>query len=292
MASSTNTFSDLKQIIRQASFSVNELDFTNGTAEDYAKFRTQRQFKDLYRQLAGLQELPQISEGALSAEFEGENYWGFTDDVVTVATDELVSITVNSEVIPIGEKLTEETPISEAIEAELTVRKIPFSKVLYSFTPALAHGEKSMIFILVIGITTRIDRISYQKSGTPTFLSTYRITQAAVPTTYTTVAGVMGYVETDVAKPLKVRGITFPAPIGALTLASPILANSGLIDALLKALIREQGIVVKNVTLGYEIGAASGDNSAVSCIVSGITTAPLSLQLRKNNVTDFDLTLS
>ncbi len=284
---------DIGTILKQTVFDVAALSFTP-VQEQAMRNNVIKAVQSAYVGMLGNAAAEQIAVTEVNRIFTNSTYTGSVTDTGFVVADTAVSIIVDSRPYTIGTgvlKLTNASGIKAGIEAILDSLNVVYSYVLYHYTPPLSAGDKGVIFLQVVGCSSVITKFRYTENGVSQnfTLSAVSLTPKV---TYTDSTGAATYVETDVAKPLKVVGITL-AMIGAVTFSSPVVATSSanVITAIKEAIGGEFGFC-RGVEFSYVIAAANSENSFVACSVFGSWDVVESVQLLKNDVTAFDLTLT
>jgi hypothetical protein len=284
---------DIGTILKQTVFDVAALSFTP-LQEQAMRNNVIKAVQSAYVGLLGNASADQIAVSEVNKVFTNSTYTGSVTDTGFIAGDVAVSITVDgvNHTIRSGTTLlTNGAAVKAGIEEILDSLKVVYSYVLYLYTPPLTAGDKGVIFLQVVGCSSTIGKLYYTENNVSKNFGLSAVTLTP-KVTYTDSAGAATYVETDAAKPLKVVGITL-ATIGAVTFSSPVVATNAhnVITAIREAIAGEFGYS-RAVTFSYVIAAANAENSFVSCSVFGSWDVVESVQLLKNDVTAFDLTLT
>jgi len=284
---------DIGTILKQTVFDVSALHFTP-VQEQAMQGNVIKAVQSAYVGLLGNAASEQISVTEVNKLFNNNVYAGSATGTGFIAGDVAVSITVGgvNHTIRAGTTLlTNGAAVKAGIEEILDSLKVVYSYVLYLYTPPLTAGDKGVIFLHVVGCSSTIGKLYYTENSVSKSFGLSAVTLTP-KVTYTDSIGAATYVETDVDKPLKVVGITL-ATIGAVTFSSPVVATNAnnVITAIREAIAGEFGYS-RAVTFSYVIAAANAENSFVACSVFGASAAIDSVQLLKNDVTAFDLTLT
>lgn len=284
---------DIGAILKQAVFDVNELSFTP-VQEQAMQDNVIKSIQSAYIGLLGNAAAQEIATTQVEKEFSGVTYSGSATATGFISTDIAPSIIVDSITHTIGTgllKLTNEAGIKAGIEAVLDGLKVVYDYVLYSYSTPLTAGDKGTIFLQIVGCSSVITKLNYTENAVAKSFGPAAVTLAD-KVTYTDSIGTDTYVETAIAKPLKVVGVTFSGA-GAVTFSSPVVAtNAANVITAIKDAVSDNRGFVRAVTFSYVIAAANGENSFVSCSILGCSDPIESLQLLENDANAFDLPLT
>ena len=284
---------DIGAILKQSVYDVSQLSFTE-VVNQSQRDNVIKSIQSAYIGLLGNAAAQEIATTQVEKEFSGVTYSGSATATGFISTDIAPSIIVDSITHTIGTgllKLTNEAGIKAGIEAVLDGLKVVYDYVLYSYSTPLTAGDKGTIFLQIVGCSSVITKLNYTENAVAKSFGPAAVTLAD-KVTYTDSIGTDTYVETAIAKPLKVVGVTFSGA-GAVTFSSPVVAtnDANVITAIKEAVSDNRGFV-RAVTFSYVIAAANGENSFVACSVLGCSDPIESLQLLENDANAFDLPLT
>jgi len=284
---------DIGAILKQTVFDVNGLSFTP-VQEQAMQDNVIKSIQSAYVGLLGNAAAQEIATTQVEKEFSGVTYSGSVTATGFISTDIAPSIIVDSITHTIGTgllRLTNEAGIKAGIEAVLDGLKVVYDYVLYSYSPPLTAGDKGTIFLQIVGCSSVITKLNYTENSVAKKFILSAVSLAD-KVTYTDSIGTDTYVETAIAKPLKVVGVTFSGA-GAITFSDPVVAtNAANVITAIKDAVSDNRGFVRAVTFSYVIAAANGENSFVSCSVLGCSDPIESLQLLENDANAFDLPLT
>lgn len=284
---------DIGAILKQTVFDVNALSFTP-VQEQAMQDNVIKSIQSAYVGLLGNAAAQEIATTQVEKEFSGVTYSGSVTATGFIAGDIAPSIIVDSITHTIGTgllRLTKEAGIKAGIEAVLDRLKVVYDYVLYSYSPPLTAGDKGTIFLQIVGCSSVITKLNYTENAVAKNFTLSAVTLAD-KVTYTDSIGADTYVETAIARPLKVVGVTFSGA-GAITFSAPVVAtNSANVIAAINDAVSDNRGFVRAVTFTYVIADANGENSFVSCSVLGCSDPIESLQLLENDVNAFDFPLT